>query len=296
MTVPRVYLEHHIATMKTHIVGKFSELIFNLDEVGSSEWDDRKPRKAIASQVVSPEDVYHSVARIYGHVTLLACVSATGDALTPMVMSGATIRDSIWRTGLRRDEDLLLRHRSPAYIDENLFHEYISEVLIPYVANLREKPEFANEIAILLMDSAPAHRSERVLRLLGENRILAVVFPAHTTNILQALDLVFFGAMKKLKATASGEFGDNSSDDQILKLVHAYEQTATSMTIRSSFKKAGLYPDIGTRPFTVRFDEDKLRSNPGFRELWERNISIEELSRRRQLHPFGMINSEFLVP
>jgi hypothetical protein len=35
MTVPRACLEQNIATMKTHIVGKFSELIFNLDEVGS---------------------------------------------------------------------------------------------------------------------------------------------------------------------------------------------------------------------------------------------------------------------
>jgi hypothetical protein len=67
---------------------------------------------------------------------------------------------------------------------------------------------------------------------LGENKILAVVFPTHTTNIFQALDLVFFGAMKKLKATVLGEFGEDSMDDQILKLLQAYEQTATSMMIR----------------------------------------------------------------
>jgi hypothetical protein len=85
------------------------------------------------------------------------------------------------------------------------------------------------------MDSAPAHSPGRVLRLLGENYILAVEFPAHTTNILQDLDLVFFGAMKKLKATAAGEFGQDSMDDQILKLAQSYEQTAASMTIRTSF-------------------------------------------------------------
>jgi hypothetical protein len=28
--------------MKTRIAGNFSELVFNLDEVGSSEWKDRK--------------------------------------------------------------------------------------------------------------------------------------------------------------------------------------------------------------------------------------------------------------
>jgi hypothetical protein len=56
-------------------------------------------------------------------------------------------------------------------------------ILIPYIGRLREKPIFTNETAILLMDSAPAHRSELVLRLLGENEILTVVFPAHTTTI-----------------------------------------------------------------------------------------------------------------
>jgi hypothetical protein len=89
-----------------------------------------------------------------------------------MVITGAEIRDSIYRTELGQNEDVLLRHRSPAYIDENLFYEYICEVLIPYIGHLREKPILANETAILLMDSAPAHRSERVLRLLGENKSL----------------------------------------------------------------------------------------------------------------------------
>jgi hypothetical protein len=39
--------------------------------------------------------------------------------------------------------------------------------------------------------------------------IFAVVFPAHTTNICQALNLVFFGAVNKLKATVPGEFGED---------------------------------------------------------------------------------------
>jgi hypothetical protein len=145
------------------------------------------------------------------------------------------------------------------------------------------------------MDSAPAHRSERVLRLLGGHNILAIAFPAHTTNVLQALDLVFFGAMKKLKATGRGELSEDSISEQILKLVQAYEQTATSITVRGSFRRGGLSPDLGSRPFKMRFDEEQLRSNPGFRELWVRNISIEELLRRRKEHTFGIINGQFLV-
>jgi tRNA(Ser,Leu) C12 N-acetylase TAN1 len=75
---------------------------------------------------------------------------------------------------------------------------------------------------------------------LGDIRALSVAFQAHTTNIFQALDLVFFGALKKLKAIAQGEFDDDSVNDQITKLVQAHEQTATSMTIRASFREARL--------------------------------------------------------
>jgi hypothetical protein len=294
LTVPRDQLEAHIQTMKTLIDGHFSELVFNLDEVGSSEWEDRKPKKIIAPRSVPADQVFHSVARRYRHVTLLACVSAAGDALTPMIISGPVIRDSLWAMGLRQDEDAMVRRRNPAYVSEELFFEYVSDVVIPYVDSLRSQPQFENQPAILLMDSALPHVSERVLRLLGENMIKAVVFPAHTTNIFQALDLVFFSALKKLKETTTGEFDDDSVNEQITKLVHAYEQTATSMNIRGSFRRAGMFPDVGSRPYKIRFDEEQLRKNPGFKEIWDRNLSTDDLSRRRRLHRFGLINAEFL--
>jgi hypothetical protein len=51
---------------------------------------------------------------------------------------------------------------------------------------------------------------------------MAILFPAHTTNIFQAPDLVSFGAMKGIKTTARGDFGDDSVQDYITKLLQAY--------------------------------------------------------------------------
>jgi hypothetical protein len=79
MIVPRTHLEEHIQLAKLVIAGKFSELVFNLDEVGCPDWEDQKPKKVIVSRSVSPDGVYHSVSRRYRHVTLLACITATGD-------------------------------------------------------------------------------------------------------------------------------------------------------------------------------------------------------------------------
>jgi hypothetical protein len=294
MAVPRAYLDEHINVLKTHLAEKVAELVFDLDELGSSDWEDRKVKKIIAPSAVRKEDVHHAVSRRHRHVTLLACVSAAGDALTPLIVTTNAIRDSLWSRGLRQDEDAMVRRRTPAYVDEELFFEYISTVFIPYVATVRDRPGLENEFGVLLMDSAPAHMSDRVLRLLGENKIIAITFPAHTTNLFQALDLVFFGALKKLKATAVGEFEDDSVNAQITKLIQAFEQTATSATIRGAFRKAGLELDVSRRPFKVKVVEERLRDNPGFREVWERNAAVEALSSRRQAHRFGIINSEFL--
>jgi hypothetical protein len=65
--------------------------------------------------------------------------------------------------------------------------------------------------------------------------------------------------------------------------------------IKFTFRKAGIYPIVESGALKVNFDEEKLRNDAGFKELWEPNISIAELSRRRRLQTFGIINAEFPV-
>jgi hypothetical protein len=108
------------------------------------------------------------------------------------------------------------------------------------------------------------------------------------------LDLVFFGALQRSKATAVGEFDDDFVKTQNTKLVQAYQQTATSSTIRGLFRKAGMDLDVTTESFRIRMVQQTLREKTGFKEVSNPNMSLEDLSRRRQLQRFGLINSEFL--
>jgi hypothetical protein len=47
LQVPRVFLEKTIRTIHETIQGRPSELVFNLDEVGISNWENRKPKKVV---------------------------------------------------------------------------------------------------------------------------------------------------------------------------------------------------------------------------------------------------------
>jgi hypothetical protein len=97
------------------------------------------------------------------------------------------------------------------------------------------------------MDSALPHISRCILQMFSVKNIVAITYSAHTPNLFQALDFIFFGTLKKLKTTAFGEFDDDFVNGKITKLVQAYEQTAISFTIRGSFRMAGMNLDVTIR-------------------------------------------------
>jgi hypothetical protein len=53
----------------------------------------------------------------------------------------------------------------------------------------------------------------------------------------------------------------------------------------------GLIPDISVVRNKPEIWDHKQMQSPGFRAIWERNVSIEDLSRRRQMQRFGIINN-----
>ena len=118
MSVPRANLKEHIANMHKYIDGRYSELVFNLDEVGTSEWEDRKPKKVFIDKSMDSNSISHSISRRITHITILTCVSAAGDSLMPLLIMKYSIQDSLWKTGLRQDEDAMIRTRDPPYIEQ----------------------------------------------------------------------------------------------------------------------------------------------------------------------------------
>jgi hypothetical protein len=88
-------------------------------------------------------DVEHPVSRRHGRLTFLACVSASGDALTSI---------AIWE-----DENMTIGFRNPADMMEESFHEYRTNVFIPDIARLQENLVFGQELGPLSMDSVGAH-------------------------------------------------------------------------------------------------------------------------------------------
>jgi hypothetical protein len=178
-------------------------------------------------------------------------------------------------------------------------HRTTSHDIARHRTTSHEAPDGVDEY--LGADSALPHTSKRVLRILVQNNLVAFTFSAHTTNLFQTVNFVLFcfvlfsflffsflvfDSLKYLKAITVSEFGHDSANDHLTKYIQVDEQTARSVTMRKSFRKAGLSPNTSTtttRPFKILIDEATMKASPGFEAVLKRNVSLENLSRRMQL-------------
>jgi hypothetical protein len=97
------------------------------------------------------------------------------------------------------------------------------------------------------------------------------------------LDVVLFGALEKHAIGFNTLDEEQSAAAFIIKVYHDFKQTMAEANIWGIFHPSGSFTlDIDQNTYGLLCDEEKFRQSPGFLELWERNVPLESLSKRRQ--------------
>jgi hypothetical protein len=100
--------------------------------------------------------IFHSLHRGLKHISVVVCISAGGDQMTPLIVS-SQVNDRVISTlkseGSRIGSDMILRKRDKPYMNAALFAEYVSAVFLPHIAKIRSDPRFTDQEAVLLMDN-----------------------------------------------------------------------------------------------------------------------------------------------
>jgi nucleoside-triphosphatase THEP1 len=84
--MPRVFLEAVIDGFRDHVHNACAEFVFNIDEIGVSEWEDRSERRVIASSTMRGQTIYHAVHRNLKHISVVTCISAAGEHMKPFLV------------------------------------------------------------------------------------------------------------------------------------------------------------------------------------------------------------------
>jgi hypothetical protein len=85
--VPQIFLDQYMALTKEWIPLAPAELIFNLDECGFSDWEEWKPQPVLIPSRVRNIALHYPIDRGIRHQTLLCCITAAGDAYSPLLVS-----------------------------------------------------------------------------------------------------------------------------------------------------------------------------------------------------------------
>jgi hypothetical protein len=243
LQVPRIFLDVTRQAMKDAVHLRPADLIFNLDEVGISEWEDRKSKRVVVPMTANGQTVHHAVSRDLKHLSIVTCISAGGQCLPPyMVTSQASqpVCRCLSATGLRIGTHLILQQRNQAYINSELFLDYLGRVFLPYLSDPCRRPELADEEAILLMDNCPAHVTREVLDLLTEARVRVVTFAPHTTSSFHVLDLTLFGVFKRHGQYHLPFETENRTADFIVKTYKDFRLTMIDTNIWGAFRAIGV--------------------------------------------------------
>jgi hypothetical protein len=67
--------------------GYVAEPVFNLGEIGISDWEYRKTTKAIGAAAMPGQTILHGVSRNVKHTSVIACASAAGASLFPYLVT-----------------------------------------------------------------------------------------------------------------------------------------------------------------------------------------------------------------
>jgi hypothetical protein len=185
---------------------------------------------------------------------------------------------------------LILRQGNKACINSELFRDYSRGVFLPYLSNLRQRPELPDEEAVLLIDNCGPHMAQDDIDLPAQEGVRVVTFAPHMTNIFHILDLTLFGIFKRRGQSHLPFEIENRTADFNFKTSKGVRSTTIHTNIWAAFRAIGLsFDDIRTVQ-RVLFDGRTVRESRGFQELWMINSGLENLSARCRNTKFGRIN------
>lgn len=123
--------------------------------------------------------------------------------------------------------------------------------------------------------------------------ILVITYPSHTSHVFQVLDLLLFGVLKVRKKSIQKNDSISPKIDHLFRIFQAYEQSTCSVTICSSFVKAGFDYFSKVDINYLRLNREKIENSPNFKEIWDFNFPEEELTTRRRNQKRGWINKKY---
>jgi hypothetical protein len=188
----------------------------------------------------------------------------------------------MFEKGVRSGIDPKIAMEASPYITIEPCDQSIHEVFISSVESNRSMPGWERKPAILFLDNARAHWSQRFIEEMARLRGLVVSYPSHTSLMFLVLGRLLFGRLKAAKRHLVRDLEESVQLDHAVRMFKGYELATTGMTIRASFEQTGFDYVQRDEVWSLIVNEDRFRRYPEFEEVGEADHPEESLSQRTE--------------
>ena len=183
-----------------------------------------------------------TAAGVLAEVTVIAAVFASGEALLPtLLVDTKTVKGSHLRDC---HQEVILKGTGTGWSSSEIFVEWVEQVLVPRT-NALCSPYHK---IVLFLDGSRTHLRVGGLTVCKKAGVSVVLFPSHTTDIVQPLDRVLFCGVqcwyRQLQDNfIKSNFGRSLGVARFVSLVEqAWYQTCTGEEVRTAFRVTSLVP------------------------------------------------------
>lgn len=208
--------------------------IFNMDESGMPL--DPKSMKTI--HVRGDPNPVTTTSGNKAQITVVACVSASGNYIPPMIIWDRKSLKQEWTTG--EVAGTLYGMSSKGWMDMSLFEKWFTRHFLRYVPSVRP--------LLLLLDGHSSHYSPVAVKMAAEENIILFTLPPNTTHLSQPLDKGVFGPLKVAWRRVCHTYLSENPGIVITRRVFsqllnsAWQDSMTSKNIIAGFRTTGVYP------------------------------------------------------
>jgi hypothetical protein len=122
--ISQAFLHRTVQDLKEYVQGWTTEPVFNLDEVGISDWEDRKTRNIAVPAAMLSQTIHHGISRTFKHILVVACACTTEKSLIPYIIlsqDSPSLREQVKKHGVQFGTDLILMSNVKPSINAEIF-------------------------------------------------------------------------------------------------------------------------------------------------------------------------------
>lgn len=195
------------------------------------------------------------------NITCLVAASASGEKSPPLVIFKGLNLWTNWVPEPKENDcpDMTFAASKNGWISSEIFLNFLKNNLVPALPE--DRP------VLLIYDGHATHVTDDVIDFAKSQNIEILKLPAHTSHLLQPLDLSVFKSLKvmwdeKLCVWQRRNAGRRISKKEFAQLFGKIWNLVCSDVIRSGFKKGGIMP----------FSREVITPEKYDRDIWERYL------------------------